>query len=115
MELTHLDLDLELSRIVEEALTEDVGSGDVSLTVGDVYGTEPGIWMEFEGNGSLDLVANGDITGLTGSGVYIDGGAAGDDYDIQVGNVTGGVSGIEIENQGTGATTTVSTAPVAMT
>jgi len=90
----------------------DFGSGDVSLTVGEVYGTEPGIWMDFDGNGSLALVANGDITGLTGSGIYIDGGAAGDDYDIQVGNVTGGAWGIEINNQGTDSTRLVATGTV---
>jgi len=90
----------------------DFGSGDVSLTVGEVYGTEPGIHMEFDGNGSLALVANGDITGLTGSGIYINGGAASDDYDLQVGNVTGGVLGIEINNQGTDSTRLVATGTV---
>lgn len=90
----------------------ETGSGDVNLTVADVQGRDDGVRFQFAGGGSLAFVANGDITGLTGAGLRINGGVAGGDYDVQVRDVTGGTSGILIDNLGAGSTRVVATGTV---
>lgn len=89
-----------------------VGSGDLGLTVADVQGRDDGVRIDFDGAGSLAFIAQGPLTGLTGSGLRIAGDTAGDDYDIQLGEVTGGAWGVVIDNQGTGSTRLVATGTV---
>lgn len=89
-----------------------VGSGDLGLTVADVHGGDDGVRIDFDGAGSLAFIAQGPLTGLTGSGLRIAGDTAGGDYDIQLGEVTGAAWGVMIDNNGTGSTRLVSTGTV---
>ncbi|MFN3932100.1 MAG: autotransporter domain-containing protein [Brevundimonas sp.] len=79
-------------------------SGNLSLTVADVFGQGDGVIIEHFGGGSLAFVAQGAITGDTNSGLRIIGGPAPGAFDVEVGEVTGGEWGARIENYGTSST-----------
>lgn len=82
-------------------------SGAASLSVGQVIGRDDGIRIDFGGAGPLAVTASGPILGITGAGLRIAGTSQGGDYDIDVGQVTGGAAGIDIDNNGTGSTRVV--------
>ncbi|QNA84498.1 autotransporter domain-containing protein [Sphingomonas sp. So64.6b] len=76
------------------------GAGDLSLIVDDVAARDDGIWAQYGANGSVTITAVGPVTGHTGAGLRINAGAAADDIDVTVGDVTGGSWGIIIDSQG---------------
>ncbi|MEP7007568.1 MAG: autotransporter domain-containing protein [Sphingomonas bacterium] len=77
------------------------GAGDLSLIVDDVAARDDGIWAQYGANGSVTITAVGPVLGHTGAGLRINAGAAADDIDVTVGDVTGGSWGIIIDSQGT--------------
>lgn len=90
-------------------LQTEFGSGDATLSLGDVQGEQDGLWAQFGGNGSLAITTTGPLTGVTGAGLRIGTGAASDDVTVEVVDVTGGSWGILVDHQGDDFTRVVST------
>lgn len=93
-------------------MRDAVGSGDLNLVVGDINASDDAIRFDFHGSGLLGLTALGPIVSGTGSGLRIEGDTANGDYNIELGDVTGGAWGVLIDNDGVGATRLVSTGTI---
>lgn len=81
--------------------TSALGAGDLFLFVDDVLARDDGIQTQYNGNGSVTITTDGPVIGHTGAGLRINAGAAADDIDVTVRDVTGGSWGILVDSQGT--------------
>lgn len=81
--------------------TSALGAGDLFLFVDDVLARDGGIQAQYNGNGSVTITTDGPVIGHTGAGLRINAGAAADDIDVTVRDVTGGSWGILVDSQGT--------------
>ncbi len=87
-------------------------SSDGSMTIeaedsSDISGGEYGIHVANLGEGSIDITANGTVTGTTESGIYAHNGSPSANITINTGSlsdITGYLSGIKTINNGTGST-----------
>ncbi len=93
-------------------MRDAAGSGDLNLVVADINASDDAIRLDFHGSGLLGLTALEPIIGAAGSGLRIEGDTANGDYNIELGDVTGGAWGVLIDNDGTGATRLVSTGSI---
>lgn len=83
---------------------------DLGLTTMGVSGGFSGIYALNGGSGALTVATNGDVTGGTGFGILAQNSANGTDLDFATGigaAVSGGTTGIEARNNGTGALTLI--------
>ena len=81
--------------------TSALSAGDLFLFVDDVLARDDGIQAQYGGNGSVTITTDGPVIGHTGAGLRINAGAAADDIDVTVRDVTGGSWGILVDSQGT--------------
>lgn len=93
-------------------MRDATGSGDLNLVVGDVTASDDAIRLDFHGSGLLGVTALGPLTAAAGSGLRIEGDTANGDYNIALGEVTGGAWGVLIDNDGAGATRLISTGTI---
>ncbi len=84
-----------------------VDGKSISITTdGKVTGDDYGIYARNQGTGALEIVANGDVVGTVGTGIYAKNygvNADGMSLSISTEGVTGGQFGIDARNHGTGA------------
>lgn len=93
--------------------TNSSNGSDLTVTATDVSGSQDGIDARNAGSGALTVSATGPVTGSSGFGIiaenYIN---ATGDISITVGDVTGGLRGVTVNNNGSGALTITSTGVV---
>lgn len=94
-------------------VTTGVGSGGLILNLNTVTARDDGVRAVFEGDGLIDVTAEGPVIGQTGTGVSIESlGGTGGAIRVRTTDVRGGTYGINVLNQGTGFTQVVSTGSV---
>lgn len=79
-------------------------AANISITAVDVAGTY-GIGATSDGTGSTSIVSTGNVVGFAGDAVRIENNATATDALVDVHNAEGSLFGIQVNNDGTGATT----------
>lgn len=79
-------------------------AANISITAVDVAGTY-GIGATSDGTGSTSIVSTGNVVGFSGDAVRIENNATATDALVDVHNAEGALFGIQVNNEGTGATT----------
>jgi outer membrane autotransporter protein len=80
-----------------------LGDGDLTMDVQNVYGYGNGIFAQHSGTGAMSVTARGDVVGNAYHGIVAEQGGAGD-LTIDVVNVRGGIYGIVAVSDGGGNT-----------
>jgi outer membrane autotransporter protein len=81
------------------------GTGDVNLLLSSVYAQDGGIEINQNGPGGVSLIATGDVTSVSARGVVVNTGPASTgDISLDLRSVTASGRGVNVINQGTGAT-----------
>jgi outer membrane autotransporter protein len=79
-------------------------AANISITAVDVAGTY-GIGSTSDGTGSTSIVSTGDVVGFAGDAVRLENNSTATDALVDVHNAEGSLFGIQVNNDGTGATT----------
>jgi|GEM_PF-1488688 len=90
-----------------------IGTGDIGMILGSVTAQDHGIDAHQNGPGGLSITANGDIVAQNGRGVNVTvGPASTGDISLDVRGVAAGGRGVNVINDGTGATFIRATGPI---
>lgn len=79
-------------------------STDMTIRAADVQSSSYGIAATNLGTGTTTIIATGQVNGVDEAGITAGGGANSGDLTVLAARVSGGVSGLRIDNEGTGAT-----------
>ena len=79
-------------------------AANISITAVDVAGTY-GIGATSDGTGSTSIVSTSNVAGFAGDAVRIENNATATDALVDVHNAEGALFGVQVDNDGTGATT----------
>ncbi len=94
-----------------DARTGNKGT-DLTIDVVDVIGGGYGIEADHDGSGALSLTSTGTISADFGDGIEVRGGQQGTSVTVDVVDVSGGYSGVEVSNFGSGAVNVTSTGTI---
>ncbi len=84
----------------------------VAIIANNINASNFGTNVQNFGGGTTSITTTGDVTGTNGFGIYALTGMGATDVTINANNVTAGLSGIYIENGGTGTTSITATGDV---
>jgi outer membrane autotransporter protein len=88
---------------------------DLTIETAGVTGAEDGIYARNYATGALSITTAGAVTGQAGSGIRAQNGRYGYGTDLSItagGDISGGASGIDADNNGTGALTIIASGAV---
>ncbi len=88
-------------------------ASNLSIIAADTSGGENGIYASNSGSGLLTVSSTGSATGTDGSGIEAFNSANGTSLSVTAADVTGGIDGIAVRQEGTGAVEITTTGTVA--
>lgn len=94
------------------AVTNAVGSRDITINVNNVQGQLHGIQATNNGLGNTSITATGTVTSVGATGVLVTTALTSDEVSVSVVNVNAGNTGISVTNDGDGPTTITATGAV---
>lgn len=94
------------------AVTNAVGSRDITINVNNVQGQSHGIQATNNGLGNTSITATGTVTSVGATGVLVTTALTSDEVSVSVVNVNAGNTGISVTNDGDGPTTITATGAV---
>jgi len=78
------------------------GGTDLSISATDVFGNRNGITARHYGDGALNVITTGSVTGATDVGIRAYNKAMGSNLTVSAASVTGGTDAIQVDHQGSG-------------
>jgi outer membrane autotransporter protein len=82
----------------------EFSSTDLTIRAATVQSGSYGIAANNLGTGSTTVIATGDVVGANETGISVGAGAATGDLTVLAARVSGGLSGVRVDNEGVGAT-----------